>query len=90
MEVPSPNHCTTPKGEIEMGPSMKSPMFIGESQNGLYVLKNRLPVAFSFKNSSCSSHSFKDVSSSLSCISSNDVKSRLCHVRLGHIPLLNI
>lgn len=72
------------------GPYMKSPMLLGENRNGLYVLKNRLPAALSLINSSCSSHSFKDVTSTLSCISSNDVKSRLWHVRLGHIPLLNI
>lgn len=32
------SHC------FMQGPSMKSPMLLGESQKGLYILKNRLPL----------------------------------------------
>ncbi|KAH0773858.1 hypothetical protein KY290_010995 [Solanum tuberosum] len=34
---------------LQQGPSMKSPMLLGESQNGLYILKNRLPNDNSIK-----------------------------------------
>lgn len=71
------------------GPSMKRPMLIGESQNGLYLLKTSLSDLPS-TNASSSFHSSKDVTSSLSCISFSDIKSKLWHVRLGHIPLSNI
>ncbi|XP_049409205.1 uncharacterized protein LOC125872512 [Solanum stenotomum] len=33
-----------PNSQKIKGPSMKSPMLLGESQNGLYILKNRLPI----------------------------------------------
>lgn len=52
---------------------MKSPMLLGESQNGLYVLNNRDPVVLPFTNSSSSFNYFKDVTSSLSCVSISDV-----------------
>lgn len=68
------------------GPSVKSPILLGERKSGLYFLKNKFPIVptiTSFPNSNSSFNSFKDVSSSLSCISVNDVERKLWHVRLS-------
>ncbi|XP_059294865.1 uncharacterized protein LOC132047909 [Lycium ferocissimum] len=40
------SHC------FMQGPSMKSPMLLGESQNGLYIFKHRIPVVSSSTDSS--------------------------------------
>lgn len=79
------SHC------FMQGPSMKSPMFLGESKDGLYILENKptiVPVTSLFNFNSVF-NSLKDVASSLSCIPFKDV-SKLWHVRLRHMPLSNI
>ncbi|KAH0660263.1 hypothetical protein KY285_028833 [Solanum tuberosum] len=69
--LPKITSVRLPNSQTVKGPSMKSPMLLGESQNGLYIFKNRPPVA-SYSVNSCfksssSLDSLKDDKSSLAC-----------------------
>ncbi|XP_075087815.1 uncharacterized protein LOC142169799 [Nicotiana tabacum] len=83
---------------LQQAPSMKRPLVIGRESCGLYVLESRHLELIS-KKSSSSRSSFvlgkylcnQKVPSALFSFSSNsDVKNKLWHYRLGHMPLSNM
>ncbi|XP_075081948.1 uncharacterized protein LOC142166463 [Nicotiana tabacum] len=75
------------------GPSLKSPLEIGKEQEGLYILNSRPFVAVSkdlSKSSSACSRKSNSVLNSYFSLSVFDVKNKLWHYRLGHLPLSNM
>ncbi|XP_075076501.1 uncharacterized protein LOC142163146 [Nicotiana tabacum] len=80
-----------------MGPSLKSPMEIGKEEGGLYILRTshsaiasrNLSKSSSFSVSKRNAHS-NVVFNSCFVFSDPNVKEKLWHYRLGHLPLRNM
>ncbi|XP_019230971.1 PREDICTED: uncharacterized protein LOC109211846 [Nicotiana attenuata] len=79
------------------GPSLKSPMDIGKEEGGLYILKSSHSAAASRNLSKYSSFSVSKRNAHSNVVfnfcfvfSDPNVKEKLWHYRLGHLPLSNM
>ncbi|XP_070004346.1 uncharacterized protein [Nicotiana sylvestris] len=81
---------------LHNGPILKSPLEIGKETKGLFILKSRLvaPVFKSFPKSSTfvsrQSLYYVPVFNSYFAFPDSNIKEKLWHYRLGHMPLSNM